>query len=517
MCYNPRVTSQGKVLTGLLERRAIEAAFDALAEAPTPAEMARCAQTVADHGSAVLPVLLARLNTEDPKVRGGLGLVAQRLERELVAPALKAAIRARERSDQARMTALTLLERYLDEPADEGLLGAIQNPSGVARQSLRELIAAMAQSPAAIVEYLTQLAAQPPDAPGLLMQALPGLMPHPHLVTLLRMFAQGEDARLAQQAIELLGRTRTPDALLALISLAVALPPERAAAADRGARKLRFSGVQAAPAVEPAAWQALLSPVDSMGAQAIWFMRRQSETDRPMALSIIMQDPVGILAAAEMGDVAEADLPPIVPEGEILSAPQPGERRPLMLVGASFEAGRQVVYQALKQSWASGHPLPLSYRFLSGMLWQYGAVADDSALQPEAVADLLARHGDLTATLLDHPAFTGWFWRAPALHDAAEKLGTRHARLARATSVAELARLAFGPTDAASYRRRLSAMARWLQLARQPAVAELAQAAAAQLAADPPAETLLVRRLIGIGLDVVALNLRGGFDRRRPA
>ncbi len=511
------MTSQGKVLTGLMERRALEAAFDALAEAANSVEMSRCAQTVADFGSAVLPVLLNRLNTEDPKVRGGLGLVAQRLDRDLVAPALKAAIRSRERSDQARVTALTLLERYLDEPADEGLRGTIQNPDGVARQSLRELIAAMEQSPAAIVEYLTQLAAQPADAPGLLMQALPGLMPNPHLITLLRMFAQGEDARLAQQALELLGRTRTPDALLALISLTVTLPPGRAAAADRGMRKLRLSGVQAAPDAEPAAWQTLLSPVDSMGAQAIWFICRQPETDRTTALSIIMKDPVGILAAAEAGDMSEADIPPVVPEGEILSVPQPDERRPLMLVGASFEVGRQIVYQALKQNWAGGHPLPLSYRFLNKMLWQYGAVADDSDVKPEVEADLLARHGHLTATLLDHPAFAGWFWQAPALHEAAERLGPRYSGTTRVATVAELARLSFGPADAASYRRRLLAMARWLQLARQPAVAELAQAAAAQLAANPPAEALLVRRLIGIGLDVAALNLRSGYDRRRSA
>jgi hypothetical protein len=511
------VTSEGKVLTGLLERRALEADFDALAAATTLVEVSKCAQTIADHGSAALPVLLARLNTEDPRVRGGLGLVVQRLDRELVTTALKAAIRTRERSDQARVTALTLLERFLDEPADEGLLGTLQNPAGIARQSLRELSAAMAQSPGAIVEYLTQLAQQPPDAPGLLMQALPGLLPDPHLITLLRMFAQGEDARLAQQAIELLGRTRLPEALLALTSLAVTLPPERAAAAERGARKLRFSGVQAAPEIAATAWQALLSPVDSAGAQAIWFVCRRPETEHTTAISIFTQDPAGIIGAAQTGDLAEADAPPAVPEGETLSVPQPGDRRPLMLLGASFDAGRQIVYQALQQNWASGQPPPLTYRFLNEALWEYGPAPVAEAVSEDAVADLVAQHGDRTATLLDHPAFAGWFWHATALYDAAERLGLRHARTARAETVADLARRYFGPADAASYRRRLQVMAQWLQLARQPAVAELAQAAAAQLAANPPAETLLVRRLIGIGLDIAALNLRSGFDQRRTA
>jgi hypothetical protein len=500
-----------------MERRAVEAAFDALAEASGQVELAKRAQTIADYGCAALPVLLARLDTEDPHLRVGLGLVAQRLGRELVAPALKAAIRSRERSDQARVTALTLLERYLEEPADEGLRATIQNPEGVARQSLRELIGTMAQSQNAIIEYLTQLAQQPADAPGLLMQALPGLMPNPHLVTLLRMFAQGEDARLAQQAIEQLGRTRMPEACLALVSLAVTLPPERAALAERGARKLRMSGVQAVPPDPPAAWQALISPVDGAGAQMIWFICRPPEAAQRTAFSLITQDPAGILAAVDASDIAETDIPPSVPEGETLSVPLSGARRPLMLVGTSLENGRQAAYAALKQNWQSGHPLPLPYRFLNYLIWQYGAVGPAPDATAETEDELLVRHGRFTATLLDHPAFTGWFWQAPVLYDAAEKVGLRYMLATRTATVEELTRLSFGAAEAASYRRRLQAMARWLQIAGQPVVAELAQVAAAQLANGSPAEAPFVRRLIGIGLDVAVLNLQRGHDLRRDA
>lgn len=513
VCYNRLVDSQGKILTGLMERRAVEAAFDALAQADAADEAARLAQRIADFGSAALPVLLARLNTEDPKVRGGLGLAAQRLERELVTPALKAVIRARNRSDQERVTALTLLDRFLHEPTDDDLLAAIQNPAGVARQSLRELIAAMDENPAAIVEYLTQLAAQPAETPGLLLQAVPGLMPHPHLVTLLRMFAQGEDARLAQQAIEILGRTRSADALLALIGLTASAPPERVTAADRGMRKLRLSGVQAAPEPAPTAWQALLSPVDGLGVQAIWLICRPPEAAPPTAVSVIVRDPDGILAATQAG--GEVELPPVVPEGEILSVPQANARRPLLLVSASFEAGRQALDRAQKLHWASGQPLPLAYRYLNQLFWQYGPPTEEAETDPDLAAGLLARHGRTTAILLDHPAFADWFWQAPAVFEAAERLDARYTAAQRAATVAELARAAFGPADAASYQRRLRAMAHWLELARQPEVAALARTAAAQLAVGSPEEILFVRRLIGIGLDIAAINLRSSYDRRR--
>ncbi len=514
MCYNLAVTSQGKILTGLMERRALEAAFDALAEAADPTEMAQRARAVADFGDAALAGLLARLHTEDPKVRGGLGLVAQLLDRDLVVPALKAAVRARERSDQARVTALTLLDRYLHEPTDDGLLAAVQNPSGVARQSLRELIAAMDENPAALIEYLSQLAEQPADAPGLLMQAVPELLPHPHLIALLRMFAQGEDAALAQQAIELLGRTRTSEALQALISLMANLPPTRAAAAERSARKLRLSGVQIAPAVTPDRWQVFLSPIDGSGAQLIWFICRQPDTT-PMALTILCQDGAGILAAGDADRRSVGELPPVVPEGEILSLPQPGLSRPLMLLSVPFDEGRRSVQQAVQQNWRNGQPPPLSYRFFSAQIWQYGPIQDIANPDVADESALMARHGDLTAALLDHPAFADWFWQAPAVAEAAERLGLRHARAARQQLIAELAANVFGAADAAGYQRRLRSMARWLELAREPTIAGLARAAAAQLATQPPAEILLVRRLIGLGLDVAALNLHVASDRRR--
>ena len=120
-----------------------------------------------------------------------------------------------------------------------------------------------------------------------------------------------------------------------------------------------------------------------------------------------------------------------------------------------------------------------------------------------------------TAGLLDHPAFAGWFWQAPALYDAAAKLGLKHALSARVAAVAQLAAEAFGAADVASYSRRLLANANWLRLAGQDEAAALAQAAAAQLQTAPPVESPFVRRLIGIGLDIAAINLRSGYDLRQ--
>ena len=269
------MSGNSKVLTGLMERRALETAFAALADATSVEEVARHADAIADYGSTALPVLLARLDTDDPALRGGLAQVARRLDRETVVAALREVARSHNRSDRARLSALTILDRYLDEPIDDSLLAGIQDPDAVTARSLNELVTAMEQDEAAILEYLSQLAQQPPEVPGMLLDAIPGMAPHPHLVTLLRMFAQGESEPCARAAIEQLGRLRMPEALSALDTLALTLPPAFSTLAERSARKLRMSGVRGAePPVdrEAASWRALISPVDGAGVQVVWFV-----------------------------------------------------------------------------------------------------------------------------------------------------------------------------------------------------------------------------------------------------
>ena len=150
------------------------------------------------------------------------------------------------RSDRTRLSALTILDRYLDEPIDDSLMAGLQDSDSVALRSLNELIAAMTEDETAVIEYLVQLATQPPEVLGIILDAVPRLPPHPYLVTLLRMIAQGESPSGARTAIEQLGRLRMPEALSALDALALTLSSAFSPLAERSARKLRMSGVRAA-------------------------------------------------------------------------------------------------------------------------------------------------------------------------------------------------------------------------------------------------------------------------------
>jgi len=504
------MSGNAKVLTGLLERRALEAAFGELAEITESDRRAQQAAAIARHGDAALPVLVALLDTADPQLRGGLGQVARQLDRSQVVAALRGVAQSPTSTAQARLTALTILDRFLQEPVDEALLMGLGDSGAVARQSLSELTHAMANDPFSVIEYLNQLAEQPPEVVGMILAALPQMPPDPHRVTLLRMFAQGADLQVARNALDQLSRTRTAAAAAALASLTVTLPPHLAALAERGLRKLRLSGV---PAPLPAEnqWHVLLSPVDGTGAQLAWFIDSPKNGGPRRLLSILIRDNEGIVACSGSTAISDVELPPLPAPGQAYTIPQPSDAPPITLLRVPFEVGYQAVQEALVWHWDAGTVPPLEYRLLNPLIWTGGQPTSDASAAVEAAT--CTPHQ--MAALLDHPTFASWFWQAPALTHLAQRLGPRHDPVVRATRIAELAGTHFGPAVVASYQRRLRRMSVWLALADQPEAAALAASTAAALTVGPPETSPFVLRLIGIGLDIAFIIAFSGTDLRR--
>jgi len=507
MCYHCAMSGNGKILTGLIERRALELAFQELSGIGDAETQEARAQQIAEQGDAALTVLLSFLDTSDPQFRAGLGQVALHLDRTHVVMALRTVARTRDRSDQARLTALTILDRFLREPVDDGLLNGLHDPSAVARQSLREYSHEMERSPFAAVDYWNQLAEQPPDVARLILDTIATAAPDPHLITLLRLFAQGEPRALAQAALEQLSRVRLPEAAAALLSLSLTLPPGLAVLAERGLRKLNLSGVFPTAAPEML-WRALLSPIDGVGAQVIWFVSPPDLNGQVTLFSLLAADSLGITASFGSTEIREEGLPPMERHGETFRVPQSGGGSPITLIEVSFDAGRLTVQEALRWNWASNRPTPLEYRLLNPLLWCYGPPTPLAAPPAGQYTPTQA------AALLDHPAFNTWYWQSAELFVAAGELGQRPSAVARAERISALASAAFEREVVESYQRRLSGMARWLMFAGQPDVASLAQAATEQLDTLPPAELPFVRRLIGIGLDAACAGPLGSLEVR---
>ncbi len=499
--------ADSKILTGLLERRALEAAIAELAEIADPVRLVEHAASIARQGNAALPALLAALDTDDPQLRGGLGQVAVHLPREQVVAALRGAARAQDRSPQARLTALTILERFFDEPPDEAVLAGLQSSDEIALGSLGELVRAMTQDPLAILEYVSQLAAQPADVQHMILSAVPAAPPSPHLITLLRMFAQDPDPRLASDALEQLGRIRTPGAARALTALAATLPPALTALATRGVRKLRLSGTLPTgddatdePWFVPARrWRVLLSVVDGAGAQLLWFIGHTPADEQAVVLSVVIEDAHGLTVASGSLDMGLAELPPARPEGTLHRLAVGQHAVPLMLLEVSMQAGRHALRVALERNWQSGAPTPLAYRLLNLPVWLAEPSGGAESLCETADGLDVAGAADArdTAGLLDHPAFWGWAW---PLEEEVARMANKGADVDRPALVTRLVKSRFTPAVASSYLRRLQRMAEWLALAGDAPAAALARAAADQLAVLRPEDAAFCRRLIDIGL-----------------
>jgi hypothetical protein len=285
---------------------------------------------------------------------------------------------SRQRSDLARLSAATVLSRFLAEPVDESLLAGLAEPDDVARQSLRELISAMDQSPAVILEYLEQLAAQEQGVAQLLLTAVGELPAHPHLVTLLRMLAQAEDGRLAAAALEQLGRTRLPEAAPALASLAQTLAPEAAALAERGLRKLRLSGFTPQVLVDEGrspwfrrglTWRTLHTALEANAEQLLWFVGTSAEGAAAWLFTVRIHRTQGITSAGFTPNVPAAALPPAADPGAQHRIGAPPRNSGQSLHEATLAAGRQRLTAGLQGNWLSRTPTPMLYRLYNPLIW----------------------------------------------------------------------------------------------------------------------------------------------------
>ena len=171
----------------------------------------------------------------------------------------------------------------------------------------------------------------------------------------------------------------------ALASLSATLPAELAAPAERNLRKLHMSGVKpadAAPDIEP--WSAppvtgrmLLSSVDPLGAQMLWFISPIDPTGRCRLLSIVIQDALGIVGCTELRNVLATDLPPPRPDGFIHDIPRRTGRRTTPFLENRFTTGAQILREAITWNWRSNSPPPPQYRLVNPCIWLEENRADD--------------------------------------------------------------------------------------------------------------------------------------------
>jgi hypothetical protein len=504
--------AQEKIITKLRERRQIEADLLKMLQAGSELEFRRQAQQIAALGSQVLRVIVGNLDRADARMLAAMGTVAAFLDRDEVTMALRQAVRQPGQSDRGRVSAMTILERFLGEPLDDDLLENLRDPEAVAVGSLQEVLSQVERNPSVLADYVQGLDRQEPDVVLAVIRALRGMGTAPgdpgqvrQVVEPLRAMAQDVRDEIAGATLEALGTLRHPDAARALQMLEPIVAPELRPIAGRLVRKLQFVGVkvEALPPPDPE-WRVLASPVDGLGQQSVWFVMEDRTTNQARFLNVLLSDRAGAVEAAAHANVPARALPPRRSSGYVHEVALPDSSGAMLMLEASFDLGRRRVLDALDANRETQIPVAAVLRLLCPWLWGY---AGADVLPEQQVPD--CRPGDEAHTdrLLRHPAFLTWTARSDALLEATAEVA-RHPGWDPEVWVRRLADELFGePVVARIFGRRLLDMSEWLMLAGEVELSRLALAAAQAIQRDDPRDQPFVQALIRRDLELVLLGL----------
>jgi hypothetical protein len=493
-----------KIITKLRERRQIEADLRKMLSAGSELEFRRQAQRIAALGSQVIPAIVGNLDRADARMLAAMGTVAAYLDHDEVTAALRQAILHPQRTDQGRIGAMTILERFLDEPLDDDLLASLADPEGIAISSLDEVLSQVERDPSVLIGYVEGLDREDPDVVLAVSRALRN-MGDRQAVEPLRMMAQDVREEIAAEALQALGTIRLPEAARALQTLIPIVAPILRPLAERLLRKLQFTGVKIEPLPPPdPGWRALVSPVDARGQQSVWFIQEARQTADAQFLNVLLSDRAGAVEAMGRTRVPVLMLPPRRPVGHVHDFSLPDGSGAMLMLEASFDLGRRLVIEALVDNRETQIPIAGPLRLLGPWLW---GVSGADSLPSRILPKLPAGDGPRTERLLEHPAFVTWTVRGEAILRAADE-ASRHPGWALEVWVRRLAGELFSdPRVASVLGRRLTAMSEWLLLAGDEDWARLALRAAKAIEAGSPQEQTFVLALIRRDLERVLYDL----------
>lgn len=514
-----------KIITKLRERRQIEAGLRAMLAVSSEVEFRQRAQEIASLGSQVIPTLIGNLDRADARLLAAMGAVASQLDREEVIMAMRRAVIQPQRTDRGRIGAITILERFLGQTPDDDLLASLSDPEGVAISSLEEVLDQAETSPATMIQYIEGLDQQEPHVVLAVMRSLwtsgstsdPSGQPQ-RAIEPLRMMAQDVREEIAAEAVRALGSMQLPEAARALQTLQPIVWPSLQPLAERLLRKLQFRGVKVTP-LPPAdpVWRALISSLNGLGQQSVWFIQGSQQTEHARFLNILLSDRAGAVEAMGHTRVPVQMLPPRRPPGYLHDIVLPDGTGGMLMLETSFDVGRRLVLDALAHNLRTQIPVAGPLRLLSPWLW---GVAGGDSLPSRQLPDL-SREGKVSpsasAQLLDHPAFVTWTARSEATLQAAEEV-LNHPSWDPELWVRRLTGELFGePTMVKVLSRRLEAMSDWFFLADDEYLARLALSASRSMLDSSPQDhpflQAVVRRDLEWTLDSLKRSL--GLENER--
>lgn len=464
--------AEDNVIHSFSERLALDQAVRSLADASNAFERERRAQELAKQGDKVVQALVRQLDTDHPGLRGGLGLLAQFLDHDAIAPILHHVAADPKRPQAARVTAIMILERYLDEHVDPRLAPDLNTASAIARQNAEEALRLAHDQPLVYFEYAEQLLDEPIEIIQAVIRVI-SQIENPQKAFLLATIAAYAPEGVIRPILRHLGSLRHPYAYQALSILAHLTPALPQAAARRQMRKLRMAGIQTDNSILRALW----SPTAAGGQSILWFIRRSPQADTADLLVVLLHDMIGLIQADVQREIPLSELPFPEPRGYLHHLKVAGAAQTLYLAEITPAQGLALLDDAVTVMQAGEAPWPAELTVYGHWLWATPSYQETTPAWPSLPSPTQSPTDDQYKELLAHHAFAAWGWEIK-LDDAFWQGDQAEKTLKEGNPAHQAAiQIILQPDNARLLSQRLQQQALWLTLIQQTDQAALVVAA----------------------------------------
>lgn len=392
-----------KVSYRIVERRKVSELLDAMqGKAFSEKELHKVVRDMANLGSEVLPVCIAKLKTAPVDMLGLLCMIIEMLGDDDVIPGLVKLLRDGQLPDMNKTAILSVLCYFGYDPSDLPLEQMFDNLSSVANDSMDLLLEDVAKEQDILPLILEEFSGFPADFQTSLIEEL-AVRNDRRAVPLLLLFAKSRNPKLANHAIRSLSVLACEESAAALNELTHSSIVEVQPLANRELIRLRMQGIASKSSYsrrkKPGElYKVLISSVDSQGNRGIWFAWRVPGTKTLLnSFNLLININQGLKDCWGTSKVKIKDFQQM--EDEVK-----GE---FWILEDQIEYAYEILRDALNTHYSSGELVPIEFAY-----WQ--RFLDEQQLTPKALEIVISPNlpkismNTIKDTLFDLSVFREW-------------------------------------------------------------------------------------------------------------
>lgn len=394
---------RNKVSYRLVERRKVSDMLDAMqGKSFSEKELHKIVKEMANLGSEVLPVCIAKLRTAPIDMLGLLCMIIEMLGDDDVIPDLVQLLSDDQLHDMNKTAILSVLCYFGYDPTELPLERMFNNFINVANDSMDRLLENIANEQDILPLMLEEFGSFPAEFQTSLIEEL-AARNDIRAVPLLLLFAKSRQSELANRAIRALSDLACAEAAAALQELTETGLVEVQPLVNRELIRLRMQGIHPKTTRKKqkrpeSLYKVLISAVDSQGNRGIWFAWRVPGTKTLLnSFNLLININQGLKDCWGTSRVKIKDFQQM--EQEV--------KEEFWILEDHLEYAYQILQDALKHNSLSGAPVPIEFAYWQRFLDEQKLVPQ--TFQPSELPNLPTIDIDeLSNSLSQHPFLRDW-------------------------------------------------------------------------------------------------------------